>query len=68
MAELAGYVISYGQNPENLDQKIYVNDAYVMEYTVDGLSEGTWYFSVQAEDDNGLMSPPSDLVSKTFQS
>ncbi|TGN37649.1 fibronectin type III domain-containing protein, partial [Marinobacter confluentis] len=32
-----------------------------------GLSEGTWYFSVQAEDDNGLMSPPSDLVSKTFQ-
>lgn len=68
MADLAGYVISYGQDPENLDQTVYVDDAYTMEYTVENLSEGTWYFSVQAEDDNGLVSPPSDLVSKNIQS
>jgi pectin methylesterase-like acyl-CoA thioesterase len=68
MAELAGYVISYGQDPENLDQTVYVNDAYIMEYTVKNLTQGTWYFSVQAEDDGGLMSPPSDLVSKTIKS
>jgi len=68
MAELAGYVISYGQDPENLDQTVYVNDAYIMEYTVKNLTQGTWYFSVQAEDDSGLMSPPSDLVSKTIKS
>lgn len=68
MADLAGYVISYGQNPENLDKTVYVDDAYTMEYTVDNLSKGTWYFSVQAEDANGLMSPPSDLVSKNIQS
>lgn len=68
MYELAGYVISYGQNPENLDKTVYVDDAYTMEYTVENLSDGTWYFTVQAEDDSGLMSPPSELVSKTFQS
>ena len=68
MSELSGYVISYGQDPENLDQTVRVEDAYEMEYTVEGLSDGTWYFSVQAEDQNGLMSPPSDLVSKTIQS
>lgn len=68
MYELSGYVISYGQDPENLDQMVRVSDAYTMDYVVDGLSEGTWYFSVQAEDTNGLMSPPSDLVSKSIQS
>lgn len=67
MNDLAGYVISYGKDPENLDQTVYVSDAYTMEYTVDDLSDGTWYFSVQAEDSSGLMSPPSDLVSKTIQ-
>lgn len=68
MADLAGYVISYGKDPENLDQSVRVDNASTMEYIVDGLDDGTWYFSVQAEDNNGLMSPPSDLVSKTIQS
>lgn len=68
MYELAGYVISYGRDPQNLDKTVYVSDSYTMEYTVQNLEDGTWYFSVQAEDSNGLMSPPSDLVSKTIQS
>jgi hypothetical protein len=68
MAELSGYVISYGQDPENLDQTVRVNNASTMEYTVKDLADGTWYFSVQVEDNNGLISPPSDLVSKNIQS
>jgi len=68
MGELSGYVISYGQDPEDLDQTIRIDDASDMDYTVEGLEDGTWYFSVQVEDTNGLMSPPSDLVSKTIQS
>lgn len=68
MYELAGYVINYGQDPENLDKTVDVSDSYTMEYTVQNLEDGTWYFSVQAKDSNGLMSPPSDLVSKTIQS
>jgi hypothetical protein len=39
-----------------------------MKYTVEDLADGTWYFSVQVEDNNGLISPPSDLVSKNIQS
>lgn len=66
--ELSGYIISYGQNPEDLDQIEYVNDANQMDYTVEDLADGTWYFSVQVEDNNGLISPPSDLVSKNIQS
>jgi hypothetical protein len=68
MADLAGYVINYGQNPEKLDQTIRLDNADTMEYVVENLNDGTWYFSVQAEDNNGLMSPPSDVVSKTIQS
>jgi len=68
MAELSGYVISYGQDPANLDQTVRVDNASTMEYTVENLADGTWYFSVQVEDNNGLISPPSDLVSKNIQS
>lgn len=68
MGELAGYVVNYGQDPDNLDQTVRINNANTMEYTVEGLGNGTWYFSVQVEDSNGLMSPPSDLVSKSIQS
>ena len=68
MGELAGYVVNYGQDPGNLDQTVRINNANTMEYTVEDLGNGTWYFSVQVEDSNGLMSPPSDLVSKSIQS
>jgi len=68
MADLSGYVISFGQDPDSLDQTVRVDNAATMEHTVTGLGDGTWYFSVQAEDNNGLVSPPSDLVSKTIQS
>ena len=68
MADLSGYMISYGQDPDNLEQTVRIDSAATMEHTIDGLGDGTWYFSVQAEDNNGLMSPPSDLVSKTIPS
>ncbi len=66
MGELAGYVISYGQNPDDLSQTVLIDDASQMEFTFESLGDGTWYFTVQAEDINGLMSPPSDVVSKTI--
>ncbi|WP_225314235.1 fibronectin type III domain-containing protein [Marinobacter halotolerans] len=67
MGELAGYVINYGQDPENLDKSVVIDNASTMEYTVKNLGVGTWHFSVQVEDTSGLMSPPSDLVSKTIK-
>lgn len=64
--DLSGYVISYGQDPDNLDKTVRIDDAYQTEYFVENLSAGTWYFTVQAEDNNGLMSAPSDQVSKSI--
>jgi hypothetical protein len=37
-----------------------------MEYIFDDLDYGTWYFTIQVEDADGLMSAPSAPVSKTI--
>lgn len=66
MGELAGYVISYGQDPENLAETIRISEASTMQFTVTDLADGTWFFTVQAEDGNGLLSAPSPQVSKTI--
>ncbi|MDF0752360.1 fibronectin type III domain-containing protein [Marinobacter sp. 71-i] len=66
MGELSGYVINYGQNPDALSETVRINDASTMEYTVDNLNNGTWYFTIQVEDIDGLMSAPSAQVSKTI--
>lgn len=66
MGELSGYVIRYGQDPDDLSRSVRVSDASTMEYTVINLDSGTWYFEIQVEDVDGLMSSPSDQVSKTI--
>lgn len=66
MGELSGYVISYGQNPEELTEAIRIDDASTMEYTVGNLNNGTWYFTIRVEDVDGLVSAPSEQVSKTI--
>lgn len=66
MGELKGYIIHYGQDPGDLSRTITINDASTMDYTVSNLSQGSWYFSIQVVDLNGLESAPSELVSKTI--
>lgn len=66
MGELQGYVISYGQSADDLSETIEISDASVMDYTIENLSEGSWYFAVQVIDMNGLVSEPSSVVSKTI--
>ncbi|MFO7995480.1 MAG: fibronectin type III domain-containing protein [Marinobacter sp.] len=66
MGELSGYVISYGQNPEELSEAVRIDDASVMDYTISNLDNGTWYFTIQVEDVDGLVSTPSEQVSKTI--
>lgn len=66
MGELKGYIIRYGQDPGNLSRTITINDASTMDYTVTNLSQGSWYFSIQVVDLDGLESAPSDVVSKTI--
>lgn len=66
MGELQGYVIRYGQQADELDNRIEIGDASVMDYTVGGLVNGAWYFTIQVVDVDGLVSAPSEVVSKTI--
>jgi len=66
MGELDSYVIRYGQNPDELSETVRISSASTMEYTVNNLGDGTWYFTIQVEDVDGLMSAPSARVSKTI--
>ncbi|MEC7816982.1 MAG: fibronectin type III domain-containing protein [Pseudomonadota bacterium] len=69
MGELDQYVIRFGQDPEDLGQQVTVDGAesFVdMSYTINGLEEGTWYFTIQVKDAQGLISEPSAPVSKTI--
>ncbi|MCG7198837.1 fibronectin type III domain-containing protein [Marinobacter pelagius] len=66
MGELDSYVINYGQDANDLGNTIEINDASTMEYTIDQLGAGEWFFSIQVIDTNGLISPPSEIVSKTI--
>lgn len=67
MGELNGYIIRYGQDPANLTETVRIDSADTMEYTVTNLDNGTWYFSIQVEDVEGLVSAPSQPVSKKIQ-
>ncbi|WP_372985637.1 fibronectin type III domain-containing protein [Marinobacter sp.] len=66
MGELDSYIISYGQDASDLSKTIEINDASTMEYTIDNLGTGEWFFSIQVVDTDGLISAPSDVVSKTI--
>lgn len=70
-ADLVSYTIRYGKDSNNLDQSVVVDDVSgqkTISYTIENLDAGTWYFSIQAQDRVGLVSEPSDVVSKTIES
>ncbi|WP_373001656.1 fibronectin type III domain-containing protein [Marinobacter sp.] len=71
MGELDRYVIRYGQDAEELSEEVVVTNAQAeaeMSYEVSGLEAGTWYFTIQVQDTSGLISEPSDVVSKSIRS
>lgn len=71
MGELDKYVIRYGQDVEDLSGEVIIGEADVypeMSYTVDNLDSGIWYFTIQVQDKQGLVSEPSAPVSKTISS
>ncbi|QSP93454.1 fibronectin type III domain-containing protein [Marinobacter salinisoli] len=65
LSEIKSYVINYGTNETALDQSVTVPGDQT-SVTIDGLSTGTWYFTVQTEDMNGLLSPASEVVATTY--
>jgi hypothetical protein len=72
MGEFGRYVIRYGQDANELSEEVVVTEGVKetaeMSYEVSGLDVGTWYFTIQIQDTNGLISAPSDAVSKSIGS
>ncbi len=71
MAELDRYIIRYGQDADKLDREIVIPDAQAkanMTHRVTGLGAGVWYFTILVQDNNGLLSPPSEVVDKEIES
>ncbi|MBC7192348.1 fibronectin type III domain-containing protein [Marinobacter sp.] len=69
--ELDGYIIRYGRSEEEMTNEIEIGDEVAKfnfnpEYVIEGLDEGTWYFTIQVRDSQGLLSEPSNVVSKTI--
>lgn len=66
IGQLSGYRVLYGQASQNWDTVVPINNPGVTTYVIDGLGPGTWYFAVKAVTSDGLMSAPSQEVSKTI--
>lgn len=70
MAELDKYIIRYGTNAGALDKEIIIADAQKdahMVYVVRDLDAGVWYFTILVQDSGGLLSAPSEMVSKEIE-
>jgi hypothetical protein len=66
ITDLSGYHIYYGTEADALTTMINVDGAASTTYTVNGLSAGTYFFSVVAYNAEGMDSPDSNLESKTI--
>jgi hypothetical protein len=66
LSNLAGYKIYYGTDPSDLTSIISVSNPGIASYTVDGLTSGTYYFTITALDASGLESRFSNVASKTI--
>jgi hypothetical protein len=66
LTTLAGYRIYYGKSSSQLDQVVEISNPGISSYQVDGLTEGTWYFSVHSYTHAGTESTDSNLASKTI--
>ena len=66
LTDLAGYRVYYGTSPGSLSQSVDVPTAGAIDYVVQGLKTGTWYFAVTAYTNTGLESTRSSVVSKTI--
>jgi hypothetical protein len=63
---LAGYRVLYGQVSRNYDTVTAIDNPGITRHMIEGLGSGTWYFAVTAVTADGLVSAPSQEVSKSF--
>ena len=66
LTNLAGYIIYYGTSASAMTQTIDINTVGVLNYVVDNLSAGSWYFQIVAVNAAGEQSSPSAIVSASI--
>jgi len=66
LTDLASYRVAYGRAADALSESATVNNPGLSSYTLDGLSQGTWYFAVIVVNASGVESDLSNVASKTI--
>ena len=66
LTNLAGYKVRYGQSAGVLSQLRDIATPATTSVTIEGLSAGTWYFTVASYTNAGVESAPTGAVSKTI--
>jgi hypothetical protein len=68
LTNLQGYVVYYGNSASTLtqEQSVQVPDPTALNFTISGLSSGTWYFAVASYTTSGEQSSLSTVSSKTI--
>jgi hypothetical protein len=66
LSDLAGYKVRYGLSANSLTQMVDVAGAAVTSASIEGLSTGTWYFSIASYTSAGVESAPTGTVYVTL--
>jgi hypothetical protein len=66
LTNLAGFHIYYGSNQSSMTQTIDITSPSETSYTIVGLGQGTYYFSIVAYNSSGVDSTDSNMVSKSI--
>jgi hypothetical protein len=66
LSNLAGYKVRYGLSASSLTQVVDVVGAAVTSAAIEGLSTGTWYFSIASYTSTGVESAPPGTVYVTL--
>jgi hypothetical protein len=66
LTDLAGFYIYYGTTAGSLTNTIKVANPGAVSYVVSNLGSGTWYFAIAAYTNTGVVSPQSNVGSKTI--
>jgi hypothetical protein len=64
LTDLAGYRIVYGTSADQLNQSAPVTNPGLSSYTIEGLTNGTWYFGVIVVNAAGIESEISNVATK----
>ena len=66
LTNLAGYKVRYGQTPGALTEVRDIANPATTSVTIEGLSTGTWHFTLASYTNAGVESAPTGAVSKTI--